>query len=86
MMSFSLAVCALKEGKKVARKNWNGKEMYLYKAVVELPYPPLSENVAWVAGTFGNSEFIIMKTADNKLIPWLASQTDLLADDWIVVE
>lgn len=28
----------------------------------------------------------LMKTADNKLIPWLASQTDLLADDWIVVE
>ena len=86
MMSFSLAVCALKEGKKVARKNWNGKEMYLYKAVIELPYPPLSEGEGWKEGVFGNSEFIIMKTADSKLIPWLASQTDLLADDWVVVE
>ena len=31
---------------------------------------------------FPKSEFIVMKTADNKLIPWLASQTDLLAEDW----
>jgi hypothetical protein len=60
--------------------------MYLYKAITELPYPPLPEGEAWIDGTFGNSEFIIMKTADNKLIPWLASQTDLLADDWVVVE
>lgn len=86
MMSFSLAVCALKEGKKVARKNWNGKEMYLYKAITELPYPPLSEGKVWKDGVFEKSEFIVMKTADSKLIPWLASQTDLLADDWVVVE
>lgn len=30
--------------------------------------------------------FIAMKTADDKLVPWLASQTDMLADDWVIVE
>lgn len=29
--------------------------------------------------------FIVMKTADNKLVPWLASQTDILAEDWGIV-
>ncbi len=31
-------------------------------------------------------EFIVMKTTDGTLIPWLASQTDMLAEDWILVE
>ena len=31
-------------------------------------------------------EFIVMKTADDNLVPWLASQTDMLAEDWIFAE
>lgn len=73
------------EDKKVCREGWNGKGMYLYIAEEELPYPPLKEDDAWKAGAFEKSKFIVMKTADGKLIPWLASQTDLLAEDWQVL-
>ena len=34
---------------------------------------------------FEHLPFILMKTADNKLVPWLASQTDILAEDWQIV-
>ena len=33
-----------------------------------------------------NLPYLEMKTADNKLVPWLASQSDVLAEDWVVVE
>lgn len=31
-------------------------------------------------------EFVVVKTADGTLVPWLASQTDVLAEDWILIE
>jgi hypothetical protein len=51
-----------------------------------LPYPPLADGEGWISGAFEESEFIIMKTAEKKLIPWLASQSDVLAEDWAIVE
>ena len=82
-MDFGDAIKTLERGRKVTRKGWNGKNIYIYLVKTELPYPPLKENYKWEEGQFGLSEFIVMKTADDKLIPWLASQTDLLACDWI---
>ena len=83
-MNFGQAIEALKEGKKVARKGWNGKGMWLWhvdswggniKSASPDPFVYLEA-----------SPFIAMKTADDKVVPWLASQTDILADDWEVVE
>jgi hypothetical protein len=85
VMSFGDALNALKEGKKVQRSGWNGKGMYLYLANQKLKFPPLDENHKWMEDAFPESEFIVMKTADGKLIPWLASQTDVLADDWGII-
>ena len=85
ILNFGQALEQLKLGSKVAREGWNGKDMYLYKANQELPYPPLADGEKWEEGVFEKSEFIVMKTADKKLIPWLASQTDLLAEDWTIV-
>jgi len=85
MLNFGQALDQLKLGAKVAREGWNGKDMYLYKVMQELNYPPLTDEQAWKSGTFEESEFIIMKTADKKLIPWLASQTDILAEDWTII-
>ena len=71
-MDFGQAIEKLKEGKKVARKGWNGKGMWIRiqvpteKSKMTLPY-------------------IYMKTADDNLVPWLASQTDILAEDWKIV-
>lgn len=76
-MNFGQAIEALKEGKKVARTGWNGKNMWLRLVnPVETDFDYGYENLP----------FIEMKTADNKLVPWLASQTDILADDWEIVD
>ena len=85
MLNFGQAVEHLKLGEKVAREGWNGKGMYLYKVSHELPYPPLAPDEGWKEGVFEESAFIVMKTADDTLIPWLASQTDILAEDWTIV-
>ena len=80
---FSDALMWLKEGKRVSRSGWNGKGMFLL----------LIAGGAWgfecdVEGVDGHvaSAFICMKTADNKLVPWFASQTDLLSTDWHIYE
>ena len=98
-MSFGHAIVALKEGKKVARAGWNGKRMFLYyvpansypaqtdaaKAYWANKQPPLSENeVSPILVPYG--AYIAMKTAQENVVPWLASQTDVLADDWQIVE
>ena len=85
-MDFGDAIRALKEGKRVAREGWDGKGMWLTLA---------SEN--WTASFYhhgahmpddwqGTLPFITMFTADKKIVPWFASQTDMLAEDWQIVE
>lgn len=82
-MTFGLAIEALKEGKKVARDGWNGKNMWLsYLDPYNNKQFTLHEKD--IEGTF--SPYIGMKTADNKYVPWLASQTDILAEDWVILE
>ena len=72
-MSFSLALEALKKGYKVSRKNWNGKNMW-----IEMQLPTETSKMTL--------PYIYMKTVNDDLVPWLASQTDLLAEDWFFVE
>lgn len=79
---FGEAVKYLKRGLKVCRQGWNGKGMYLahvnsyqYKVNGEVHKDSLFL-----------SPWIGMKTADGKFVPWLASQTDILAEDWTFVE
>lgn len=87
-LSFGHAVEALKAGKKVARAGWNGKDMFLFLvagSTFKVNRPPLLG--IYEEGTEINyCPHIDMKTADDKVVPWLASQTDVLADDWQIVE
>ena len=87
-MSFGLAIEALKAGKKVARAGWNGNGMFLFLvpgSTFKVNRPPLMG--IYPEGTEINyCPHIDMKTADGKVVPWLASQTDVLAEDWAVVE
>lgn len=77
-MSFSLALESIRLGRMVSRQGWNGKDMWL-----KLIRP---ENYNTNPGTgISLLPWIGMKTADNKFVPWLASQTDMLSDDWQVV-
>ena len=87
-MSFGLAVEAVKKGRKVARAGWNGKGMFLFLvpgSTFKVSRAPLLG--IYPEGTEINYHaHIDMKTADDKVVPWLASQTDILADDWYIVE
>lgn len=72
-MDFGSAIKSLKEGKRVLRKGWNGKGMWLALQVPD-------------AHSKMSLPYIYMKTADDKLVPWLASQTDVLCEDWEVLD
>jgi hypothetical protein len=80
-IEFEFALQALKNGKKVARKGWNGKGIF-----IELQVPDQHSKMT--------SPYIFINTtglqtenakAPKSLVPWIASQTDLLATDWIIV-
>ena len=76
-MNFGDALKALKSGSKVQRTGWNGKGMWLTL---------IPAGNAMFKG-FPMQDCIGMKTATNDMQPgWLASQTDMLAEDWQVVE
>lgn len=86
-MSFGVAIQALKDGNRVARPGWNGKGMWLSLAGVVSPWCASIEGIRQMPENWqGYSPFIAMYTADGMLVPWLASQTDMLADDWQLVE
>ena len=92
LMSFGAALSELKNGRKIARKGWNGKGMYLsyiaahnYSIGGNGVEHPKSVNDA-VNDSISFLPWIGMKTADNSFVPWLASQSDMLADDWVIVK
>lgn len=93
-LSFSEALSLIKLGYKVARVGWNGKGMWICygQGNKECPASQFwnSHTRAFAEANGGKAEvlpYLIMKTADNKiLMGWLASQTDMLADDWGIVE
>ena len=80
-MNFGLAIEAMRKGRRVARKGWNGKGIFC-----ELQTPDTNSKMT--------SPYIYINTtglqtdnqdAPKSLVPWLASQTDMLADDWQIV-
>ncbi|WP_035142476.1 DUF2829 domain-containing protein [Campylobacter concisus] len=85
---FGSVVHFLKQGKKVSRKGWNDKGMFLFL----VKGSKFIANREPLLSIFGNGveidycPHIDMKTADDKIVPWLASQTDVLATDWVLVE
>ena len=83
-LTFGDAIKALKAGRKVARKGWNGKGMFLL-------YVPsekwgILDKIGLGIPKGNLLSWIGMKTADNKFVPWLASQTDILAEDWEIID
>ncbi len=71
-MNFGNALQVLKSGGKVQRDGWNGKGLWL-----ELQTPDAHSKMTL--------PYIYMYTAQGDLVPWLASQTDVLAEDWEIV-
>lgn len=84
MYSFSEALEAIKNGSRVQRKGWNGKGMFIFLvkgSVFQVNRPPLL-GIYPEGTTINYHAHIDMKTADGQIVPWLCSQTDMLADDW----
>lgn len=85
--SFSSALMLIKDGRKVARAGWNGKGMFLFLvngSTFKVNRPPLLG--IYPEGTeIQYHAHIDMKTAQGDVVPWVASQSDLLAEDWQVV-
>ena len=88
-MDFGDAIRHMKLGRKVARTGWNGKGMWLiYVPGSEaLLFPDTPYSIALRKPEVQINPHIDMLTADGKMQPgWLASQTDMLAEDWVLVE
>lgn len=82
-MNFGQALIELSNGKRVARAGWNGKNMFLLYID---PYHNDQFQVIEKPGMVGTLvSYIALKTVDNKLVPWNASQADALATDWEIV-
>lgn len=90
-MTFGDALLVLKQGKRVARKGWNGKNM---SVAYQKGYPdgiPCNKNTAEAWGMqegelFKCRPYLQMRCADGTFQMWLASQSDILADDWYIVQ
>lgn len=87
MMKFGLALEFMRKGKRIARKNWNGKGMYLYYIPAN-KYEPTTEiaKEQFKGEKVPYRDYIAMKTVNDEIVPWVASQSDILSEDWFVVE
>jgi hypothetical protein len=71
--AFEEALILLKAGRRLSREGWNGKGMW-----IEVQRPDEHSKMSL--------PYIYMSTVTGDLVPWLASQTDILAEDWGVVD
>ena len=84
-MNFGKAIEAIKLGKKAARKGWNGKNQYNQLAT-GISYKSMSgEIVNCEHEAIGNKAIVFVGTSGVQM-GWLASQADMLADDWMIVD
>ena len=85
-MNFGQAIEALKNGENVSRKGWNGKGMFLFLAE-NLGFETKADMEAFQKSGMNVCNSICMLTAQCEIVVgWLASQTDMLAEDWMIVE
>jgi hypothetical protein len=77
-MTFGEAISALKEGKRVSRTGWNGKGMWLE---LQVPDAHSKMTLPYIYLNYPNDSL----HTPGARVPWLASQTDMLAEDWGIV-
>lgn len=99
MFSYSKALELMKEGKLMQRSGWNGKGMFVFfrpqgeaqGSIIPIQTIPVIKSIPQNVKDYHiqkgiSMQFlpeIMMFTADQKLVPWLCSQTDMVAEDWI---
>ena len=83
---FAYALQLIRQGEKVQREGWNGKGMFVYLvpgSQIEVNQPPLLG--IYTGGVkIKYSPRIDLHTADGYVVPWVPSQTDILANDWML--
>ena len=84
-MSFGLAIEAAKRGHKIARRGWNGKNQYIELAHSISYVSPDLRVINCNHDSIGNKVFAFVGTSGVQM-GWLATQSDMLADDWCIVE
>ena len=84
-MDFGEAIKLLKSGKKAARKGWNGKSQYIQLATGISYKSADGEIVNCEHDAIGNKARAFVGTSGVQM-GWLASQADMLAEDWVLVE
>lgn len=87
LLTFSGALVELKQGFRLQRAGWNGKGMFIYM-VPAAEYPAQRGAAKRWAGEDAMvpyGAYLAMKTVDGTVVPWLASQTDILAEDWSIL-
>lgn len=85
-VSFSVALEAAKEGKRIARIGWNGANMYAY-IVPANSYPAVTEHARKEFGeTVPYRAYWALKTAQNDVATWAPSGSDTLSEDWIILD
>ena len=86
-MNFSDALSKIKDGHRLARAGWNGRGMFIF-LVAGSHFKVNREPLLSIMGEGADVTYrphIDMKDAEGKVVPWLASQTDIMAEDWEVV-
>ena len=83
-MDFSMALTALKEGKKIARVGWNGKGMFICLVATSTGVIATKDETTSIDKVIINAHFVI-KGVDNRYNTWVPSISDCLADDWMIV-
>lgn len=84
-MNFGEAILAVKAGKKIQREGWNGKNQYVELATCISYKNVLGEVINAEHNAIGNKALAFVGTSGVQL-GWLASQSDMLANDWNIVE
>lgn len=84
-LNFGLAIEAAKKGKKISRAGWNGKGQFVQLATCISYTAPGGDVVNAEHAAIGNKALAFVGTSGVQ-IGWLASQADMLADDWMIVE
>ena len=85
-MDFSQALVQIKAGERVARSGWNGKGMFIF-LVRGSRFTVNREPLLSILGEGTEVDYhghVDMRTANGQIVPWLCSQTDMLADDWVI--
>lgn len=81
---FGMALHYMRNGSKVARKGWNGKGMFVYYVPPGryLARTAPAKSISDIEGKVSYGAYLALKTVTGEVVPWLASQTDILAMDW----